>query len=166
MPEVAELEIGVSDKVRIHFHPPNPLRSFSEGVVRRVDVATPQGRVFVVEVAHEVLLDREHRIRPGFQDHVLYDCRNHFPGRIQVLSTAEQEVEEEPAPTSVSIEPNEQVEHRAMEQPAPEPEMHMESRRGLLPGVEIEPDPAEADIEPQTAPRAGRLMAALFGRRE
>jgi hypothetical protein len=48
------------------------MRSFCEGVVRRVDVVTPEGRSFVVEVTHEVILDREHRIRPGFQDFVMY----------------------------------------------------------------------------------------------
>jgi hypothetical protein len=35
-----------------------------------VDVVTPEGRSFVVEVTHEVILDREHRIRPGFQDYL------------------------------------------------------------------------------------------------
>jgi hypothetical protein len=46
------------------------MRSFCEGVVRRVDVVTPEGRSFVVEVTHKVILDREHRIRPGFQDYL------------------------------------------------------------------------------------------------
>jgi hypothetical protein len=66
MPEVNELAIAVGDDVRVHFHPPGSMRSFSEGVVRRVDVTTPQGRFFVVDVAHEVLLDREYRVRPDF----------------------------------------------------------------------------------------------------
>jgi hypothetical protein len=93
MAEVAMTEVAVGDKVRVHFHPPGSMRSFSEGVVRRVDVTTPQGRFFVVEVAHEVLLDREHRIRPGFEDVVLYECPKDFPGRIELLPTAEQDVE-------------------------------------------------------------------------
>jgi hypothetical protein len=66
MPEVNELAIAVGDDVRVHFHPPGSMRSFSEGVVRWVDVTTPQGRFFVVDVAHEVLLDREYRVRPDF----------------------------------------------------------------------------------------------------
>jgi hypothetical protein len=90
MAEVAELGIAVGDQVRIHFHPPGPMKSFCEGVVSRVDVTTPQGRFFVVEVTHEVILDHEHRIRPGFEDYVRYDGQNDFPGRVEVLSTAQQ----------------------------------------------------------------------------
>jgi hypothetical protein len=93
MAEVVTTQIVVGDEVRVHFHPPGSMRSFSEGVVRRVDVTTPQGRFFVIEVAHEVLLDREHRIRPGFEDYVLYECPNDFPGRIELLTTAEQDLE-------------------------------------------------------------------------
>jgi hypothetical protein len=51
MAEVVMTEVAVGGKVRVHFHPPGSMRSFSEGVVRRVDVTTPQGRFFVVEVA-------------------------------------------------------------------------------------------------------------------
>jgi hypothetical protein len=88
--EVVTTEIAVGDQVRVHFHPPGPMRSYSEGVVRRVDVKTPAGHFFVLEVAHEVILDREHRTRPAFQDFVRYECRNGFPGRIEILPTAEQ----------------------------------------------------------------------------
>src|SRR5829696_4209989 len=90
MAEVAELEIAVGDHVRVHFHPPGPMKSFCEGVVRRVDVTTPEGRFFVVEVTHEIILDQGQRIRPGFHDYVRYECQNDFPGRVEVLSTAEQ----------------------------------------------------------------------------
>ena len=68
MSETLAMKIAVGDEVRVHFHPPGPWKSFSEGVVRRVDVTTQAGRFFVLEVAHEVILDREHRIRPGFPD--------------------------------------------------------------------------------------------------
>jgi hypothetical protein len=46
---------------------------------------TVRGRFFMVKVTHEVILDREHRIKPGFQDYVRYECRNDFPGRVEVL---------------------------------------------------------------------------------
>ena len=59
------VEIAIGDEVRVHFHPADAMRSYCEGVVRRVDVTTPEGRFFVVEVRHEVLLDREHHIRRG-----------------------------------------------------------------------------------------------------
>ena len=74
MAEVVTTEVAIGDKVRVQFHPPNPMRSFCEGIVSRVDVASPEGRFFVMEVTHEVILDREHRIRPGFQDYVRYEC--------------------------------------------------------------------------------------------
>ena len=77
---MAEVKIAVGDEVRVHFHPPGAMKSYFEGVVSRVDVTTPEGRFFVVEVTHEVLLDREHRIRRGFPDFVRYECRNDFPG--------------------------------------------------------------------------------------
>jgi hypothetical protein len=41
--EVVTTEIAVGDQVRVHFHPPGPMRSYSEGVVRRVNVKTPAG---------------------------------------------------------------------------------------------------------------------------
>src|SRR4029078_1535736 len=85
---MGEVKIAMGDEVRVHFHPPGPMKSFTEGVVSRVNVTTPEGRFFVVEVTHEVLLDREHRIRRGFPDFVRYECRNAFPGRIEVLSAA------------------------------------------------------------------------------
>ncbi|MFD0460886.1 hypothetical protein ACFQY9_02275 [Microvirga aerilata] len=49
-------------------------------------MTSPEGRFFVMEVTHEVILDREHRIRPGFQDYVRYESRNDFPGRVEILS--------------------------------------------------------------------------------
>jgi hypothetical protein len=92
MTEVVTTDVAVGDRVRVHFHPPVPLRSFCEGVVSRVDVPTPDGRVFVVDVAYEVILDREHRITPGFPDYVKYECQNNFPSRIEILATAAQTV--------------------------------------------------------------------------
>jgi hypothetical protein len=47
----------------------------------------------IVEVRHEVILDREHRIRPGFHDYVRYEDRNGFPGRVEILSGRAQEAE-------------------------------------------------------------------------
>ena len=87
MSEILPIKIEVGDQVRVHFHPPGPMKSFSEGVVRRVDVTAPEGRFFVVEVTHEVILDREHRLRPGFQDYVRYECQSDFPGRVEVSTT-------------------------------------------------------------------------------
>jgi hypothetical protein len=88
------MKIAVGDKVRVHFHPPGPWKSFSEGVVRRVDVTTSEGRFFVLEVQNEVLLDQPHRIRPDFHDYVRYEDRNDFPGRIEVLSENTKEADE------------------------------------------------------------------------
>src|SRR3712207_5329325 len=100
MSETSSMKIAVGDQVRVHFHPPGSMQSFSEGVVSRVDVTTPEGRFFVVDVRHEVILDREHRIRSGFQDFVRYEPQNDFPGRIEVLSATKPEVEWKAAPTT------------------------------------------------------------------
>jgi hypothetical protein len=98
MSKAVATELGVGDKVRVHFHPPGPMSSFCEGVVRRVDVAAPEGRFFVVEVMNEVILDREHRIKPGFEEYVRYECRNDFPGRIEIHSPAEPSEREDHEP--------------------------------------------------------------------
>ncbi len=105
---MAEVKIAVGDQVRVHLHPAGPWKSFSEGVVSRVDVTTAEGRFFVVEVMHEVLLDREHRIRRGFPVYVRYECRNDFPGRIEVLSTAA-DMEHEPAVSLMLMDPLEET---------------------------------------------------------
>ena len=65
MTEVVATEVAVGDQIRVHFHPAGPWKSFSEGVVRRVDVTTPEGRFFVLEVRNEVILDQPHRIIPS-----------------------------------------------------------------------------------------------------
>src|SRR3712207_6940583 len=46
--------------------------------------------------------------RSGFQDFVRYEDRNDFPGRIEILSTAEQDVERSPASDLLSEEPPEE----------------------------------------------------------
>jgi hypothetical protein len=104
MPETSVMRIVIGDQVRVHFHPPYPMQSFCEGTVSRVDVTTREGRFFVVDVNHEVILDREHPIRRGFQDFVRYACPSDFPGRIEVLSTAEQTRVSEPLPTALGAQ--------------------------------------------------------------
>lgn len=106
MADLTEQQIAVGDEVRVHFHPPGFMRSFCEGLVSRVDVPTADGRVFMVRVTHEVIINREHRIRPGFHDYVRYECPNDFPGRIEVLSAVAQELEREPAPDPTSVKPS------------------------------------------------------------
>jgi hypothetical protein len=85
MPEVAELKIEIGAEVRVHFHPPYPMQSFCEGTVSRVDVTTREGRFFVVDVTHEVILGREHPSRRGFQDYVRYDSPNDFSDSSQIV---------------------------------------------------------------------------------
>src|SRR5919112_2685143 len=88
MADASALRVEVGDKVRVHYHPPGRVRSFVEGVVRRTDVSTLRGRVFVVDVTSEVVLDREQSVKPGYQNYVLYERWEEFPGRIEVLSEA------------------------------------------------------------------------------
>ena len=102
MSDATARQVVVGDVVRVHFHPPGPMSSFFEGVVSRLDVTTPDGRFFAVEVAHEVILDHERHIRPGIHDYVRYECPNDFPGRIEILSATAQEVERARARSEVS----------------------------------------------------------------
>ena len=160
-------EVTVGDKVHVQFHPPNPMRSFCEGVVRRVDVPTPEGRVFVVEVTYEVILDREHRIRPGFQDFIRYECQNDFPGRIEILPTAEQEVQGEdrdPAPEPILEEPAEESGHEEDEQPPLDLEGHSEPEAEPASRMATAPEPSQVDAERQEPRRRGGLIEKLFGR--
>jgi hypothetical protein len=124
------------------------MKSFSEGVVRRVDVAAPEGCFFVVEVTHEVILDREHRIEPSFQDYVCYECQNDFPGRIEVLSTADQGgMENDEADPVARLRPGEAPDEIAQE-PDAEHGQHV------------------VYLERQEVRRPRGFIAALFGRQK
>ena len=169
MAEVVRTEVAVGDEVRVHFHPPGRMKSSFEGVVRRVDVASSEGRFFVVEVTYEVILDREHRVRPGFQDYVRYDDRNDFLGRIEILSTATQDGEAEPAPVQTAVQPPEEAkpeaEQKANEQHPVELEALLELGIEQTPEAETDVETAQADVEPQPARTSRGLMVALFGRK-
>jgi len=162
VPEAAELKIEVSAEVRVHFHPPGAMRSFSEGVVSRVDVTTREGRFFVIDVMHEVILDREHPIRRGFQDFVRYDCLTDFPGRIEVLSTAEQTIE--PPPTA----PKEQevVDQGANEPLSTELDVQSGPKIEQIPEAEIGSEETPVAVEPPLTHKEGGLLATLFGRKK
>jgi hypothetical protein len=131
----------------------------------RVDVTTPEGRFFAVEVTHEVIFDRKHRIRPGFQDFVRYDCRNDFPGRIEILSTIEQDVERSPASGLLSEQPPEEPQHEVAEQQAVEADVQSYPETGRGPEGETNSEPSPFRLEPQPVRKRGGLLAAWLGRR-
>jgi hypothetical protein len=141
------------------------MKSFCEGAVRRVDVTSPEGRFFTVEVTHEVILDREHRVRPGFHDYVRYDCRNDFSGRIEILSATAPKVASERTPDPVSVKPPSEAEHEAHEPHRVELEVHSEPETMRAPEAVIIFDPTQVDVKPQPASKPRGLMAALFGRK-
>ena len=85
------MKLAIGDKVRVHYHPANPKQSYVEGVVSRIEVPTLRGLVFVITVTYEMVFDREQPISPTYQNYVLYERRDEFPGRIEVLSRAEME---------------------------------------------------------------------------
>jgi hypothetical protein len=161
---MGEVKIAVGDQVRVHLHPAGPWKSFSEGVVSRVDVTTPDGRFFVVEVTHEVLLDREHRIRRGFPDYICYECRNDFPGRIEVLSAAP-DVEHEPALDLTLINTREETRQEVNEPPPVSSEIHTAAQVEQIPEAGTAPEPTHDDVERQPAPARAGLIATLFGRK-
>ena len=162
---MGEVKIAMGDEVRVHFHPPGAMRSYCEGVVSRVDVTTPEGRFFVVEVTHEVLLDREHRIRRGFPDFVRYECRNDFPGRIEVLSAAP-DMEQEPEFDLTVMDPPEETKQEANEPPPVSSETHAETEVEQRPEAGAASEPTQDEVKRQPAPARGGLIATLFGRKE
>lgn len=159
------MKITVGDQVRVHFHPPGPWKSFSEGLVRRVDVTTPEGRFFVLEVRNEVLLDQPHWIRSDFHDYVQYESRNDFPGRIEVLSTAGHDVEREPASTPLSVlEAPEGSMREASEQHLGELDVSSEAEVETASEEGAGHESTQGDVEPQPVRTQGGLLSALFGR--
>jgi hypothetical protein len=162
---MAEVKIAVGDRVRIHLHPADPWKSFSEGVVSRVDVTTAEGRVFVVEVMHEVLLDREHRIRRSFPDYVRYECRNDFPGRIEVLS-AVADIEQVPGVNLMLMDRLERTKQEANEPLPIGSGTHSETEIERAPEVDIVSKPTQVEIDRQPVPARAGLIATLFGRKE
>lgn len=164
MAETSVMRIAVGDQVRVHFHPPYPMQSFCEGTVSRVDVSAPEGRFFVVDVSHEVILDREHTTRRGFQDFVRYDCQNDFPGRIEVLSTAEQTTVSEPLPTAP--EAQEATDRGAAEPLSAEPNVYSGPKIEQPPEAETSSEKIPVNDEPQPANKQSGLLATLFGRKK
>ena len=163
---MAEVKIAVGDEVRVHFHPPGAMKSYCEGVVSRVDVPTPEGRFFVVEVRNEVILDQPHRIRPGFPDFVRYECQNDFPGRIELLSTAGQDVERNPASDLKGVEPPEKPQHEAHEQHSRDVDVHSPPETEQRLEAETNSELAPVDGEPQPVRKQGGLLAVLLGRKK
>ncbi|MBM6581235.1 hypothetical protein ILT44_13650 [Microvirga sp. BT689] len=166
MSETSPMKIAVGDEVRVHFHPPGSWKSFFEGLVRRVDVPSAEGRFFVVEVTHEVILDREHRIRPGFQDYVRYECRNDFPGRIEVLSATKLDVEREGTPRSTTAETPEAEAQDAHEQQAPQADLCRESEVELPVEVKADDEQFHVHLEHEPVRKQTGLITALFGRKK
>jgi hypothetical protein len=162
---MGEVKIAIGDEVRVHFHPAGAMRSYCEGVVSRVDVTTPEGRFFVVEVMHEVLLDREHRIRRGFPDFVRYECRNDFPDRIEVLSAAP-DMKQEPAFDLPVMDPREEAKQGANEPSPVSMETHAKTEVGQRPEAGAAPEPPQDEAKRQSAPARDGLIATLFGRKE
>jgi hypothetical protein len=131
------MQIEVGDRVRVHYHPPEPKRSFAEGVVSRTDVPTLGGRAFVFDVAYEAIFERGQFVRDGYQNYVLYTRSDDFAGRIEVLSRAATE----PAPAS---------------EPAPD-QTEAEVR-----SPPTEADPFEVQVERAAPPKRNSLISVLF----
>jgi hypothetical protein len=164
MAETSVMKIAIGDQVRVHFHPPYPMQSFCQGTVSRVDVTTREGRFFVVDVIHEVILDQEHSIRRGFQDFVRYACPNDFPGRIEVLSTAEQAMASEPLPTALKAQ--EVIDQGADEPLSAELDVHSGPEIEQTPEAETKSEETSVDVEPQPTHKQSGLLATLFGRKK
>ncbi len=119
----------------------------------------------MLEVRNEVLLDQPHRIRSDFHDYVQYESRNDFPGRIEVLSTAGQDVEREPASTPLSVlEAPEGSMREAGEQHLGGLDVSSEAKVEPASEEGAGHEPTQGDVEPQPVRTQGGLLSALFGR--
>jgi hypothetical protein len=165
------VKIAIGDKVRVHYHPPEPKQSFAEGIVSRVDVPTLGGPVFVVDVAREVLFDREQPIRRRYRNYVRYERSNDYPGRIEIVP----EVESSPAPetepdlgTAPDLLPErdgEDAVRSASETAAEAPETEVEvPQAGEAQVSSGDADKFAVEVERPGARRRGGLISALFGR--
>ena len=158
------MKIAVGDAVRVHYHPPGPRQSFVEGVVSRVEVSTLRGRVFVVDATYEVILDREQPIKDGYQNYVLYERWEEFPGRIEVLSEAQQEPGRAPE-QGWETEGEHQPEHELEPTSQPGPEVEATPEPDSEPQLKAEPEPLQIEVEHQDTPERSNLITALFGKR-
>ena len=164
MSEAKTTRLAIGDEVRVHFHPPGSWKSFSEGVVRRVDVTTQAGRFFVLEVRNEILLDQPHRIRSNFHDYVQYECRNDFPGRIEVLRPQNRTWRGSPRPLRYRSKPP-TTPCKRQTSPTGEMDVHSEPEAEQIHEAETVSAPSQVDVERQPVRKQGGLLAALFGRR-
>jgi hypothetical protein len=162
--EGSTMKIAVGDEVRVHYHPPGPRQSFVEGVVSRVEVSTLRGRVFVVDATYEVILDREQPIKSGYQNYVLYERWEEFPGRIEVLSEAQQEPARAPVQGS-ETEGKHQPEYELEPTFQPGPEVEATPEPDSEPQLKAEPEPLQIEVEHQDTPERSNLITALFGKR-
>ena len=158
------MKIAVGDEVRVHYHPLGPRQSFVEGVVSRVEVSTLRGRVFVVDATYEVILDREQPIKSGYQNYVLYERWEEFPGRIEVLSEAQQEPARAPE-HGREPEEEQQPEHDLEPTSQPGPEVEVTPEPDSEPQLKAEPEPLQIEVEHQDTPERSNLITALFRKR-
>ncbi|GEO19365.1 hypothetical protein MAE02_70610 [Microvirga aerophila] len=103
---------------------------------------TEPGRMFVIDVTSDIIYDREQPFRPGYQDYILYEPRQDFLGRIELLPRTEEAKPKDVAGSPSGLEP--ELKHVAEQEIAPEPAQpnNQDASRGV-----------------------GTVLSALFGRR-
>jgi hypothetical protein len=152
------MKIVVGNQIRAHFHPPGRMMSFVEGIVSRVDAAGDEQTLIVVDVTREVILDRERSVRRGYQEYILYEHWNDFPGQIEILPLLEQEVETECTPDPT---PEDALGETAFSTSQNAPEVAQEELRHK---AEVTSTAIQVQAEDQPAAKRGNLIAALFRR--
>jgi hypothetical protein len=93
MSDASILRVTEGDQVRVHYHPPGPVMSFVEGVVRCVDMKLTEGGGFLIDITRDVLLGQEQPVTSSFQHYVPLTRSDDFPRRVEVLSRAERQFE-------------------------------------------------------------------------
>jgi hypothetical protein len=146
---IVTMRIAVGDQVRVHHHPPGLRHSFAEGVVRQVDVTTLRGRGFVVGTTREVILGRERTIGSDDRHFALYEHHADFPGRIEMLSRAEQPVRLPEGETPLETDADAVA----------------EADRVLESTTDVDGSPEPDRDDRQAARGLGNVISAVFGRR-
>ena len=151
MADGSAVMVKAGDKVRVHYHPPGRVRSFVKGVVCRTEVSTLRGRMFVVDVTSEVVLDRAQLVKPGYQNYVLYERWEEFLGRIEVLTEAER-VDEAKCTAEQGPQPLPEGGHDIKQEPTSE--------------IGTVADESQAEGKGQVDRKRGSRIISLFGRRK
>ena len=113
-------------------------------------------------------LGREQPVKPGYEHYVLYEQIENFPGKVEVLSQVQTELESDLEHRSEpDVAQDVELEPEAETVPEPEPLTHAErDAEEPVPALEAEPDGSQSQPEHQDGERRGGRIISMFGWRK